>query len=431
MSTTPLHRPSLARRLFRTIFLIGLTNVVLTLLAVEFIYEDMERTILRLELADEREYLEQRIGSGGVQTWSSALHTAVFVPDGVEPGDLPDLFAGRSPPFSAEVELGEKSYLISVQRTESPPGILYLADDISLVEDREDVLQVAIALLAVGMLLFGTILAWGGTRRIVAPLDRLTRQIAQIRPASGMSRISDDHHDQELARIAATLNDLLAALDEYVRREKSMVSMASHELRTPVAVIAGALDVLEQRNTLVEADRRTLARIRRATDAMQADVEALLRLARRSVDETDLAPQSLAPVVRAVLAEVAEEAPGDRGRVVFRDMSGGSRVAGDTALVRMLVRNLLQNALRHTQGQVEIELGVYELRLRDEGPGLPAEIGRRLTGGARREVPEDGLGLFICKLICERLGWTLEADATPGGTSLKLRYATVVTTPVT
>src|SRR5690606_25355083 len=118
-------------------------------------------------------------------------------------------------------------------------------------------------------------------RRVVRPLHTLTQDIRRIEPGSRISRIESAYSDQELAEIASTLNELLGALDAYIRREKSLISLASHELRTPVAVIAGALDVLEQRDSLGEADRRTLSRIRRAADEMRNDVDALLKLARR------------------------------------------------------------------------------------------------------------------------------------------------------
>ncbi|MDX5364169.1 MAG: HAMP domain-containing protein, partial [Pseudazoarcus pumilus] len=249
---------SLARRIFRIIFAIGAINVAVTMVATEFIYEDVEDTILSLELAQEREFIEGRIEGEDVYVWKTALLTAFYVPDGKRFDELPALFAGRPVPFSAEVIEGNKSYLISIERAGRHPGVLYLAQDISILEDREDFVQIATALLCAGMLLLGLLLARHGTRRVVRPLHTLTQDIRRIEPGSRIARIESAYSDQELAEIASTLNELLGALDAYIRREKSLISLASHELRTPVAVIAGALDVLEQRDSLGEADRRTL-----------------------------------------------------------------------------------------------------------------------------------------------------------------------------
>ncbi|THF61567.1 HAMP domain-containing sensor histidine kinase [Pseudothauera rhizosphaerae] len=423
-------KASLSRRLFRTIFAVGLINVLVTLIAVEFIYEDMEDTILRLELAQERAYLEQGIGEAGRQGWHSSLLTAVYHPDGAT-DELPEIFRGRPVPFSAEVMIGDKTYLISIERTANRAGVLYLAQDISLLESREDVMQVGMTLLGLCMLLLCFALARVGTRRIAGPLHGLSRHIAHIHPGTAFTRITAHYDDEELADIAATLNHLLDTLEAYVQREKSLVSLASHELRTPVAVIAGALDVLEQRNSLGEADRRTVARIRRAADEMRADVETLLKLARRSGADDEAEDVALTESVREVVTELESGAPEHAGRITCYATGPAPTVQADPALVRMLLRNLIQNAIRHTPDRVNIHIGADSLRIVDTGAGLPEHVRARLADGSDRRVPEDGLGLFIVRLICERLQWRLEIRRSDeGGTVLELLFAPPGAPPV-
>lgn len=417
-------KSSLARRLFRTIFAIGLINVLVTLVAVEFIYEDMEDTILRQELAEERAFLASRIEDAEIRTWRSALLTAMYVPDGRIADDLPPIFVDRPLPFSAEVEEANNTYLVSIERTSDETGILYLARDITLLENREDVLQVGIALLGLCMLGLGFLLARIGTRRIVGPLHDLTRHIARIRPGPAFSRIETRYDDHELVEISNTLNKLLDELETYVRREKSLINMASHELRTPVAVIAGALDVMEQRNSLGEADQRTVARIRRATEAMRADVEALLKLARRADGDELIEVIDIDDMLTALIKEMETGAPHNVGRVQFAVAPMQPALRADPALVRMLLRNLVQNAIRHTPGKVLIEVTARGLSIADRGAGLPEHVHSRLVSTGKQEMPEDGLGLFIVRLICERLGWQLsvrQSDA--GGTILDLQFS--------
>lgn len=417
-------KASLARRLFRTIFAIGLINAAVTLVAIEYVYEDMEQTILQLELAEERATLEQQIVEATVQSWKTAWLSALYVPDGAAEPEMPVMFSGRAPPFSAEVEIGDRTYLISIQRTAEPPGVLYLSQDITLMEQRETVTQAGTAILAACMLLLSFVLARLGTQRIVRPLSGLAGHIAGIRPGTPFARIDKRYEDEELAAIAHTLNELLDALDAYVQREKALVSLASHELRTPVAVIAGALDVLEARGSLGEADRSTVARIRRAADEMHADIEALLKLARRADDAERRAKIDLAAAVREVLLELEGSAPAHSGRVRCENLDAAPPVEADPALVRMLLRNLIQNALRHTRQSVRIAPAADGLCIADEGEGLPAHIRARLDGEASRDVPEDGLGLFIVRLICERLGWSMRIRRSDtGGTMLDLQVS--------
>jgi signal transduction histidine kinase len=421
---------SLARRLFRTLFAIGLVNVIVTLVAVEFVYEDMEETILRQELAQERRFFEAGIQEAQVQSWHTALLTALYVPDGATVSDLPEMFVGREAPFSAEIEIGEKAYLISIERTAQPPGVLYLSQDITLLENREDLLQAGMLLLGAVMLLVGFVLAHVGTGRIVGPLRRLTQHIARIGPDTSFARIETRYDDKELAEIVTTLNDLLDALHTYIQREKSLVSLASHELRTPVTVITGALDVLEQRNSLSEADRIAVERIRRAADEMRADVEALLKLARHSGADEPVTAIDLVASTRAVIAALENGAPEYRGRVACHLTAPASVVQADPALVRMLLRNLIQNALRHTPATVRVDLGAGGLNIADEGPGLPEHIRQRLTDASGPNAPGEGLGLFIVRLICERLGWALQIHpGNAGGTVIQLHFPPVPPVP--
>lgn len=416
-------RHSLAKRIFRTIFIIGAINVLITLGAVEIIYEDMEDTILSLEMAQERAHLESQIDSAEVRTWRSALLSAIYVPDGVT-AELPDVFADYPVPFSSEVYFGDGNFLISIQRTADPPGVLYLAQDISLMESRESVVQWAIVILCSGMLLIGLLLSRHGTARVLRPLHELTGEIRNIEPGTAINRIQRDYRERELAEIARTLNEMLDALDAYVKREKALVSLASHELRTPVAVIAGALDVLEQRDSLGEADRRTLSRIRRATDEMHSDIDALLKLARRTTEPEDITPVNLASCVAEVVADIEAFSPDTRGRITCREAGAPLRLHADQALVRMLLRNLIQNAVRHTRAAVEVHIEADRLLIRDHGDGLPARARARLSEpSAHQAVPENGLGLFIVRLICERLGWRIVADSSgPSGTNIALHF---------
>lgn len=415
-------KTSLSRRLFRTFLAIGFINVAVTLVIIESVYDDMEDSILRNELALERAFLEQHVGGTEVESRDTALLTTLYVPDGATTV-LPEIFRNRPVPFSAEVEVADKTWLISIERVAAPAGVIYLAQDITLMESREAAQRFGWGLFALLVLGLVVLLTRIGTRRILGPLDDLTRHIARLQPGSPVARIDSRYEDMELANIAATLNQLLDALDAYVQREKSLVSLASHELRTPVAVISGALDVLAQRNSLGDADRHTVARIRRAADEMRADVETLLKLARRSGDSDQPEDLDLTDSVRAVVAELEDGAPQQAGRIRCSLPKPAPVVHADPTLVRMLLRNLVQNAVRHTAGEVHVELGANSLSISDAGAGLPEHIRARLNAPAGRLVPEDGLGLFIVRLICERLGWLLRvrrSDA--GGTVLDLLF---------
>jgi len=402
-------KSSLSRRVFWAMLSVGMLNAVITLVTTELVYEDIEDTNLTIGLAEERAFFEQSLQPGRAEHWQTALLTALYVPDTATSIELPHQFQGRPVPFASEVDLGEETYLISIGRTQDDSGVIYLAQDITVMENREDLMQEIGFILFIGaMTLLSLILARFGSQRVIDPLRNLAGQIRELRPGRPMNPVRVNSTDRELKDIAHVLNDLLEALNSHLQREKALISLASHELRTPIAVISGALDVIENRGTFGQDNQKTIGRIRYATQKMQADIDALLHLAHRpaqpGTDRVDLADSVL-----AVINELEASNEQYVNRIILEKTQSGHTVVADPALVRMLIRNLIQNALRHTRGKVTVMLNEEQLRVVDDGPGLPAPIRRRLHDQTSASpVPEDGLGLFIVKLICDRLDWHLE-----------------------
>lgn len=389
--------------------LIGVVNVAITLFVTDIIYEDIEEANLNIGLAAERAYFEERIAGEELNSWRSALVTVLFVPEDATNVKLPALFHGRPIPYADEVEIGDKTYVISIAPTESVSGVLYLAQDITLLEDQEKSFQeVTFIIFALSMLAVSLILAKLGSARIIRPLHSLSSRIKAIRPDSSFKRVPAHYADEELNEIAGVLNNLLKELDTYVRREKALVSLASHELRTPIAVISGALDVIEQRDPDDSINQKTLGRIRQATNKMQADVDALLKLAHLSSGEDNTEVIDLAFSARRVTKELESSTPEYEGRVRQAVARAPATIEADQTLVHMLLRNLVQNALRHTSGAVHIGIDDDRISISDTGEGLPSHIQAKLDSDSEElTVPNEGLGLFIVRLICERLNWQI------------------------
>jgi signal transduction histidine kinase len=228
-----------------------------------------------------------------------------------------------------------------------------------------------------------------------------------------------------LYSIVLTFNRFLDELESYVRREQSLLGLASHELRTPIAVMSGALDIIEQRGRLDERDQNTLRRIRQACEEMRDNVGTLLRLARRESKEPALDLVDVGEEARQVVADVGLiHHAGARLRL---QEDSALVLRADRAMVRMLLRNLIQNAVQHTQNDIRVTIGEESIEIEDEGTGLDAGEQARLRG--RRQSPTDrsgmsGLGLYIVTLMTERLGWRLGIAHTDAhGTKVLIRPA--------
>ncbi|MBQ0813363.1 MAG: HAMP domain-containing histidine kinase [Marinobacter sp.] len=428
-------KSSLTKRLARTLFFLIAVTTATSMFIVELFVNDVEDTILGLELKADAEYFTKQLQQGTFQPIKTAQLEAVFLPEGEADLVLPEHFRSRSLPFSQEIEIGETTLLIVGEQLEQPDGKLFLAQDITIMENRESLVQLALVGVAGFMLLVGFFIARTGAQYMVRPFRKLTHEVMNTSPGSSMRQIDTDYRDQEFCNIAEAFNRFLSALEHHIEREKSFVKLASHELRTPLAVMSGALNVLEQRQSLSAADQKTLARIRRAMQTMRDDTEVLLELARSEASESDARTIVLQEVVQNTIDDLEHGHPDHAGRITVYNNSPGLRVTTHPALVRMLMRNLLQNALRHTRAEVEVRMIENRISVRDFGAGLPINVTEHLGAvgapsaitSATGESSNTTFGLLIVRLVCERLGWDLEiAQSDSDGTEFLIHVHNLV-----
>jgi signal transduction histidine kinase len=265
-------------------------------------------------------------------------------------------------------------------------------------------------------------------------VERLRRQVAALaaRPLKagpGESGIEVPATRDEIAALAATMNDLLGRLQRALSRQRAFVADASHELRTPLAVLRGELELADRpgrsreelaaavRSAAAEADR--LARI--TTD--------LLLLARSDDDRLSL--QLTWTELRPLLARSAELAGprlAEAGLTCRVDAPADLRARVDPDRIREAVDNLLDNALRFAPRGSVIVLAARPsgaglgLEVRDEGPGFPADFlphaferFRRPDSGRSRDHGGAGLGLAIVQAIARAHGGAATARNQPGG----------------
>ena len=172
--------------------------------------------------------------------------------------------------------------------------------------------------------------------------------------------------------------------------------------------MAGALDIIESRQQLNERDQITLGRVRQACNEMQMNVETILKLARKEEGTT----QNEIFYLNDVLVQVKEDLSLSFGseRVTLTLRQQKVKLLSDVFLSKMLVRNLLQNALQHTKGAVRIQLYDTYFDVEDEGVGLTEAQQAILQGQAKEMGGSHGFGLYIVTMVSERLGWSMEIE---------------------
>jgi len=419
-------RPSLKQHIYKQFLVLNILTVIALVALVELMCDDLEDHMITYEMTTEKSHYINQIGDIA-QTWRTANTQATFVPEGtINFLDIPEVFRALPAPYSGRIELADKEYWVDISRL--PTGILYIARDTELFEQREAIFILGITLIGALFIIVSFVLTQLTARRIVTPLDKLTQEISSISPRSRAMRVSVDYRDHELHSIATTFNTYLTTMEEYVKREHMLISMASHELRTPIAVISGALDVLTERGTANKSDSKTINRIRNATNQMNANVEAILMLARKQSSSHPTSRILLSEQLQSVVQERLKTHPYDQERLLISPSEINHELVSVPTLINMMLKNLIQNALEHTQGKVRLQQNSHGLLVSDEGAGLPKNVHLQLSQKISLppgQMNKSGLGLFIVTLICERLGYAIEVDDLRGdGTHLQLRFQT-------
>ena len=260
------------------------------------------------------------------------------------------------------------------------------------------------------------VVAWRVVGATLRPVEQLRSGAAEITGRAGAERLPVPAGQDEIHRLAVTLNDMLDRLAASRDRQRAFVADAAHELRSPLTNMRTELEVAR--------------RLGDDTD-WPAVADDLLLLAR--LDEQDARPSPVGPVeLGELLRGVAARYPSPPVRLTPPDAPRW--VEGDAGELRRVLVNLVDNALRHAYTGVDLAVsgpdGAYHLiTVTDDGPGIPAADRERvfarftrLDDARARDAGGAGLGLAIVRELVRRAGGTVElADATPGAAAPGLR----------
>lgn len=408
---------SIAQRTFRLFFFVNLLFLTTTLMFAWWALEDLEETMLQSDREVELDYFRENGDKSTPQRTVTAQLVSAFVPTGLDEADyLPVVFRGLPVPFQGEIEFLGKEYFVVTQNFED--GNYYLAKDLQLFEEREDTLVLYVLTLALLICVACFVLASIFSKRISAPVRKFARAITQLDEQDTNSRLQDNFVDAELNEVATAVNLYLDRIESSVQREKTMINLASHELRTPVSVILGAARIIESRQRVGADDAKTLQRIIQAAEEMSANIRTLLALMRQGSEDMQLENFSLGELLEQLCHSYTMENPANATRLHFSSPEQDVRLAADKALVRMLLHNLISNALSHTEGSVTISLHPSHIEVRDQGGG--ADI--PLTPPSHDPKLASGLGLYIVNLACQKLGWRVEVTPSSAGTSIRVTF---------
>lgn len=337
---------------------------------------------------------------------------------------------------------------------------LLVADDVDLpgggeatlvygatLDQADTAVRTAVVLLAAGvpvLVLLLVAVTWAVTGRSLRPVERMRTEVETIRAARPDARVEVPDTGDEVARLASTMNAMLDRLERSAESQRRFVSDASHELRSPIASIRQHAEVAVAHPERTEvADLADV--VRSEAVRLQDLVTGLLELSRldeggirtrRPVDLDDLALDAVARARARSTAGVAPARDGDAPTVrVDGSAISAARVLGDERVLAGVVRNLVDNAVRHASTRVAVSLtehdGFAVLTVDDDGTGVPEDERERvferfvrLDEARSRDAGGAGLGLAIVRDAVRAHGGDTTVVASPlGGARFVVRIA--------
>jgi signal transduction histidine kinase len=383
--------------------------------------ERLEHDLLRQLVSDEADFvlsqLEQNPDIKLPQT-----NTLIIWLDAENHAHAPEPFHSLAMGKSHDIHYLQNRW--HVQKKETALGVITAAYDVSHIEEGESVFRRVMGSIILLAILFSLALGHFFARRLASPLANLSLKLGNLSPDDD-ELLAPLFRDQEMYQIAVAADELRAKQKMALEREKLFTAAVSHELRTPIATINSSLELLDIKNPTL-GKQATFIRAQRASQGLADMVTSLLFIAR------ERQPKKCSEFNVAKLASDCLNTQRTLCRNTEIDWqlinSGDCLAAIDATHLRVLIINLLRNAMQHTeQGRITLTLQSNSIEVSDTGEGLPNEPLEKLlqpyVSGPQKTGQQFGLGLYIVQSICSHYGWELRASAnTNGGCRMTLYF---------
>ncbi|MGH9178859.1 MAG: ATP-binding protein [Acidimicrobiales bacterium] len=331
--------------------------------------------------------------------------------------------------------IDDDAFLVLSRRVETADGtvVVHVASALDEVAESTAVLRLLLTITVPTVTVLLAALVWWLVGRALRPVEAIRAEVADISGPDLDRRVPEPPTDDEIARLARTMNRMLDRVEEAAERQRRFVADASHELRSPLTRIRSEIEV-----DLAHPGRADLAATHRSVleeaATLQRLVDDLLHLARS--DAGGPVARTEAVDLDGVVLRLAERVR-PSGLGVDTSAVGPVQVVGDAAALQRAIANLVDNAERHAGSTIVFTLserdGVAELAIIDDGPGIPPEHRERvferfarLDDSRHTTTGGTGLGLAIARDIARHHGGDITIDGAGSGWGTRV----VITLPL-
>ncbi|MGE0625056.1 MAG: sensor histidine kinase [Pseudomonadales bacterium] len=432
--TFPIKRIGVRAKLLRLFAIqaaiISVTMVVGIFAANQLVYG----VIMREAINAEAEHFWTRLAANPDHALPDVDNLRGYMALNGDASSVPETLRGLAPTGFHDLQDGGTHTLVHV--SERDGRRLFLVFESDRVSDLAFYFGILPGTLVLILLYVMGFVTYTLSQRAISPIVRLANYLESFDfngsnpPKLDFSWL-ENTQDAEVLTMVEAVNHFSERLNAFIERERVFTRDAGHELRTPIAVLKGTLDLLEANGERPDPERRALARMRRTVEDMETLLTTLLMLAR----EEEIASPSVDVNVNAVvlnqLDQLQPQAERAHNKLAIHEHAQ-LKVRAPTAVVDIVLGNLIRNAVNYTRnGSVDVSVERGKVRVRDTGVGMSreelanafepfyrADESRGLTKG-------HGLGLSIVKRLANQFGWSVSVHSEPGaGTSIEVDFNT-------
>ena len=405
---------------------------VITLGGIVAAYNIIFGVVMRQALNDEAEYFWEHYENDAGHPIPDVYNLQGFMAANGDLSGVPAVYRDLEPIGFTQLDAGDQQALLHVSERNG--------DRLFMVFQYEQVSDLAfffgiVPLSLVLLLIYGmSFVTYRLSQRAISPVVRLGNYLEAF-DFEGERDIALDlgtlkrNADAEVMSMIEAMEQFTARLNAFIERERVFTRDAGHELRTPVAVFRGSLDLLEQEQERPAYELRAIRRMRRTVEDMESLLETLLMLAR----EEEIAPPERAVRVNDVIAgqlDLLQPTAEKAGNTLALHESAELKLKVPEKVVEIVVGNLIRNAINYTSGgRVDVVVTGTSVRVQDSGVGMSGDQLENAfepfyrADESRGAAAGHGLGLSIAKRLIHRWGWGISVHSSPGeGTMVEVSF---------
>jgi signal transduction histidine kinase len=327
--------------------------------------------------------------------------------------NLPYYLRDLEPGFT-EVQSEKNAFHVMMQKEKESETPFYLVQEQTNLSRHENLLEITVVAGFFLSVLASVILGIMMSRRIIAPVRRLTHQVHhREKLLFDAPPLSSDYADDEVGHLSKAFDRTILMLQEALQRETLFTSDVSHELRTPLMVIKSSCDLLIEKDQLDDFSRQRINIIGKAAGEIQELVDAFLTLARDNKTQQECA--TLADIIQGNFEEWRQQSESRGITFTLQDQKTDQEKPDKlypVAMLRTVLNNLIRNAIHHAaKGEITLVVRATGFEISDTGPGISETDKKSIfkpfyrgESGSRSGL---GLGLSLVHRICQREDWSI------------------------